>query len=79
MQIPRSVYSLRQQIHQHPELSGAEAATAQCIRQFIEEHHPTEILTGLGGHGVAAVYPFSEDGPTIVIRCELDALPIEEV
>ena len=79
MQIPRSVYSLRQQLHQHPELSGAEAATAQCIRQFIEEHHPTEMLTGLGGHGVAAVYPFSEDCPTIVIRCELDALPIEEV
>jgi amidohydrolase len=78
MVIPFFVHKFRQELHQHPELSGAEAATAQRISQFIETHHPTELLTGLGGYGLAAVYTFSENGPTVVIRCELDALPIEE-
>lgn len=27
---------------------------------------------------MAAIYEYSNDGPVIVIRCELDALPIEE-
>ena len=69
---------LRKIVHQHPELSGSEANTAQRIQSFIEEHHPTTILENLGGHGFAAIYEFSSDGPTVAIRCELDALPIEE-
>lgn len=72
------INQLRKDIHQHPELSGGEAQTARRIEAFIREHYDTEILTGLGGHGLAAVYTFSTDGPTVVIRCELDALPIEE-
>lgn len=30
------------------------------------------------GNGLAVVYHFSDDGPVVVIRCELDALPIQE-
>ncbi|GHB72047.1 amidohydrolase [Persicitalea jodogahamensis] len=78
MQVPDSVYALRKELHKYPELSGAEHATAERISSFINAHHPTELISGLGGHGVAAVYRFSDDGPTIVIRCELDALPIAE-
>lgn len=69
---------LRKELHQNPELSGEESATAQRIQSFIELHHPTEIINKLGGHGLAAIYKFSTEGPTIAIRCELDALPIEE-
>ena len=36
-------------------------------------------MTGLGGHGVAAIYEGREPGPTVMVRCELDALPIEEI
>ena len=35
-------------------------------------------MTGLGGHGVAAIYAGSRPGPTLLIRSELDGLPIEE-
>ncbi len=39
-----------------------------------------EILTGLGGHGLAAIFPAADDapGPTVMLRCELDALPLAE-
>jgi len=35
-------------------------------------------VEGIGGHGIAAIYDFLNTGPVIMIRCELDGLPIEE-
>jgi len=74
-----SIYELRKHLHQFPEVSGQESQTAQTIKNFLATHHPpTLLIENLGGHGIAAVYPFGEAGPTVMIRCELDALPIEE-
>nr|WP_306264310.1 amidohydrolase [Pararhizobium sp. IMCC3301] len=70
---------LRQTLHQAPELSGEEVKTARFIATWLEEFSPDEIITGLGGHGVAAIYYSRRSGPTILIRCELDALPIVEI
>ena len=72
------IIPLRKELHQHPELSGSEFETTKRIRQFIEQHHPTQIIDNIGGAGLAAVYELPEKGKTIAIRCELDALPIEE-
>ena len=36
------------------------------------------MIEQLGGTGVAAIYEYGEQGPTVMIRCELDALPIAE-
>lgn len=72
------IQNLRRALHQEPELSGHEQATAKRIQAFIEAHAPTEILTGLGGHGLAAIHEFGVEGPGVMIRCELDALPIQE-
>ena len=69
---------LRKEIHQHPELSGQEIATSKRIINFIKSHSPTKIIDNIGGHGLAVVYEFGQGGPTVMIRCELDALPIEE-
>lgn len=68
----------REELHRHPELSGEEKETAGRIIGFLEKHKPYEIKQNLGGHGVMAIYKGAEDGPTVVIRCELDALPIAE-
>lgn len=76
--IKKEVIELRKELHKYPELSGCEIETAKTIRQFIEKHNPTKILDQIGGTGLAAVYEFSQKGPVIAIRCELDALPIEE-
>ncbi|MGO4285408.1 amidohydrolase [Bosea sp. TAB14] len=70
---------LRHRLHRRPEISGEERETAATIVAFIEPTQPDRIVTGLGGHGVAAIYEGAEPGPTVMIRAELDALPIEEL
>ena len=73
------IIKLRKELHQNPELSGFESKTADQIKSFIKAHNPTEIIENLGGHGFAVVFEFSKKGATLALRCELDALPIEEV
>lgn len=70
--------AFRRELHRFPEVSGEEAATAQRVETALGETSPDQIVTGLGGHGVAAVYNGITAGPTVLVRCELDALPIEE-
>lgn len=74
-----SIINFRKELHKNPELSGFEFETAQRIKQFLIQNEPTEIIQNIGGTGLAAVYKFSETGKTITLRCELDALPIQEV
>ncbi|KAA3501470.1 amidohydrolase [Rhizobium rhizogenes] len=69
---------LRHDLHRHPEISGEEKETARRIRVFLEQAKPDKLLADLGGHGVAAVYDSGKSGPAILIRSELDALPIHE-
>lgn len=69
----------RQARHRQPELSGAERQTADAVVQALAPLRPDQVLTGLGGHGVAAVFQGTQPGPTVMIRAELDALPIEEL
>lgn len=69
---------LRRSLHQFPELSGKEKETSKRIINFISNFNPTKIISRIGGYGLAAIYEFGPAGPTILIRCELDALPIQE-
>jgi len=69
---------LRRHLHRHPELSGEEVETAKSIVAALDPLTPSKILTGLGGHGVAAVFDSGLEGPTVLFRAELDALPIQE-
>ncbi|GAA6208579.1 amidohydrolase [Cognatishimia sp. WU-CL00825] len=71
--------AFRRQLHQMPEVSGEEIETAKAIVNALKALSPTRILTGLGGHGVAAVFDSGVTGPTVMFRAELDALPIQEL
>lgn len=73
-----SIIPLRHELHQHPDLSGAEQQTASRVKAYLRQHHPGELIDGLGGAGFAMVYNFGKGGKNVVIRCELDALPIPE-
>ena len=72
------VIELRRELHRNPERSGLEANTADRIVRFFRRLRPDSVIQGLGGHGAAFVFSGPEPGPTILLRCELDALPIEE-
>ena len=71
--------AFRRKLHQQPEISNEEEKTALEVVSFLTPTEPDEVLTGLGGHGVAAVYDSGKPGPTVLLRSELDALPIEEI
>ncbi|MCB2185359.1 MAG: amidohydrolase [Deltaproteobacteria bacterium] len=78
MPLDPGIVRLRRHLHQWPELSGREEATAAHLARFLGEHGPAQLLTGLGGCGLAAVYEAGRPGPTILLRAELDALALNE-
>ncbi len=70
--------NLRHELHALAEVSGEEEKTSQKILSFLKSTNPDDIITDLGGRGLLARYSGKEEGPSILIRCELDALPIPE-
>lgn len=68
----------RRKLHAYPELSDHESQTAERVRGWLEDAQPDEIVDGLGGHGVAAVFSGTDPGPTVLLRADLDGLPISE-
>jgi amidohydrolase len=69
-------YALYVDLHQHPELSGAETATAAKLAGQLRALGYT-VTERIGGTGVVAVL-LNGAGKTILLRTELDALPVEE-
>ena len=70
---------LRHRLHKNAEISGQENNTADIIISYLTTLNPDKIVTELGtGNGIAAVFDSAVQGPTIMIRGELDALPIKE-
>ncbi|NRP11684.1 putative hydrolase YxeP [Aliiroseovarius sp. xm-m-379] len=69
----------RREMHRWPELSGQERETARRVVEVLTPLGPDHIETGLGGHGVAAVFRGAgKIRHRVMLRCELDGLPIEE-
>jgi amidohydrolase len=74
-----SLIRLRKELHKNPELSGKEIETSKRILAFLEKYKPDEIHTEIGKTGIIAIYKGKNEGKTILFRCELDALPIQEI
>ncbi len=62
--------------HQNPELSHKEAKTAERLAAELKKVG-AEVTTGVGGTGVVALIKNGE-GPTVMMRTDLDALPVQE-
>ena len=70
------IVDIYKDIHQNPELSTFEARTASIVARYIK-NLSLQVWTSIGGHGVVDVLK-NGPGKTILLRAELDALPIEE-
>lgn len=68
--------SLRQDIHAHPELAFEEFRTADIVAAELEKMG-LEVHRGLAGTGVVATLK-GGDGPSIGLRADMDALPMQE-
>lgn len=70
----------RRQLHARPELSENEVNTAASIIERLAPTRPTATIDRLGTMrtGICAIYDSGQPGPAVLIRAELDALPIQE-
>lgn len=75
--IAPEIIRLRREIHAHPELAFQEVRTAQLVAETLREIGGIDIRTGVGKTGVVGQLG-TGDGPTIGIRADMDALPINE-
>jgi hippurate hydrolase len=71
-----SVEALYLDLHQHPELSSQEHETARKLAERVRALG-YEVTTGVGGTGVVALLR-NGPGPTVMLRTEMDALPVKE-
>jgi amidohydrolase len=67
---------LRRHLHRHPELSGHEQQTAALVAGELRRWG-WQVREGVGRTGVLAELG-PVDGPLVALRCDMDALPIEE-
>lgn len=70
---------LRHYLHAHPEISRQEVKTSAYMQQYLKDHATPDEIIPLAGAGFAAVYNGKLPGKTVLIRTELDALPIHEI
>src|SRR5438874_6945004 len=68
--------SVYKNIHSHPELSTQENRTAGIAADRLRAAG-YEVTTGVGKTGVVGVLR-NGDGPTIMLRADMDALPVRE-
>ncbi|HLC18806.1 MAG TPA: amidohydrolase [Thermodesulfobacteriota bacterium] len=71
------IRKFRREIHHCPELSGEERNTAAFVAGVLEDND-IDVRRGVGGHGVVGVLRGGESGPTIAMRADMDALPIQD-
>ncbi|PYI52027.1 M20 metallopeptidase family protein [Paenibacillus flagellatus] len=67
----------RRDLHRNPELSFQESETAAKVAERLRAMG-YEVRTGVGGHGIVADLTGAKPGPTIALRADMDALPIQE-
>ncbi len=68
---------LRRHFHQYPELAYREEKTAAKIAEVLGGLG-ISCRTGVGGTGVVAAVEAAKPGPTVALRADIDALPIDE-
>lgn len=71
-----SVEALYQDLHRNPELAFNEHQTAKKLAERVKALG-FDVTTGVGGTGVVAILK-NGPGPTVMLRTEMDALPVQE-
>lgn len=69
--------AIRHYLHQHPELSEAEHQTQAYLRGLLEKLNPKELVE-IAETGLLASFGAPVGSPRILLRADLDALPIDE-
>jgi amidohydrolase len=73
----KELIALRRDFHKHPELGFEEFRTSDIIANYLEKLR-LEVKRGLAKTGVSGVLRGDYSGPTLLIRSDMDALPVQE-
>src|SRR5579883_3154679 len=76
-EIAPGVVADRRDIHQHPELAYEEKRTSTLVAARLSELG-LDVRTGVGGTVVVGLLRGRRPGKTVLLRADLDALPIQE-
>ena len=68
---------VRRDLHRHPELGFQETRTAGIVADTLN-NLGLEVQTGVGQTGVVGLLEGARPGPTVLLRFDMDALPIQE-
>nr|BFF38807.1 amidohydrolase [Tenacibaculum mesophilum] len=69
---------VRKELHKFPEVSEEEYETKKRIQTFLEEHTFCEIQP-VAKTGLLAIFNGKKEGKTVMLRADIDALPIQEI
>ena len=69
--------AIRRDLHRHPELGFQEVRTAAIVRDYLRSI-PLDEVRECSGTGTIGILKGAKLGPTIMIRADMDALPILE-
>ncbi len=72
------VISIRRDIHKHPELGFHEVRTSKLIENYLKDCG-IEVKGNVAKTGVVGLIRGKEEGETVMLRADIDALPIEEM
>jgi amidohydrolase len=76
-QLMKKVITWRHNLHQYPELSNREYKTSKKVATHLQSLG-IEVETGIAYTGVVGLIKGGLPGPTIALRADMDALPVEE-
>ncbi|MBE3043865.1 amidohydrolase, partial [Candidatus Bathyarchaeota archaeon] len=76
--LSETVVRLRRDFHQHPELGLEEKRTSSIIAEYLRGLG-LEVRTGIAGTGVVGLLHGASPGKTVMLRADMDALPIQEL
>ena len=71
------VIALRRDLHRHPELAFQEKRTAAAVARVLEDAG-LEVRRGVAKTGLVGVLRGARPGRTMLIRADMDALPVQE-
>ncbi len=71
------VIELRRDFHRHPELGFEEVRTSAKVAEFLRGCG-LDPCVGIAKTGITALVEGDREGPTLLLRADMDALPIEE-
>jgi amidohydrolase len=73
-----NLIELRRDFHRHPELAHQEHRTAGIVAERLQQLGLDEVRTGVGQTGVLGVLRGGRPGRTVMLRADMDGLPLTE-